>query len=108
MGHPVDDSSGKKIRTSWKGVPDDLDAAMKHSDGKTYFFKDGRYYKFDVRTQSDEEDKPSYPRDTGEYWFGCSSSQLVVGPSNTTTSTTPNTVSTIISNTTTTTSTTTT
>ena len=58
-------------RTSWKGVPDDLDAAMKHSDGKTYFFKDGRYYKFDDRTLSVEEDKPTYPRDTGEYWFGC-------------------------------------
>ena len=57
--------------SNWDGIPDNLDTAMQYSDGKTYFFKDGRYYKFDDRTLSVEEDKPSYPRDTGEYWFGC-------------------------------------
>jgi len=71
--NPIDKSYPRKI-SNWDGIPDNLDTAMQHSDGKTYFFKDGSYYKYDDRTLSVQEDKPSYPRDIGQYWFGCSRS----------------------------------
>ena len=30
-----------------QGVPRNIDAAMQYSNGGTYFFKDGQYYRFD-------------------------------------------------------------
>jgi matrix metalloproteinase-14 (membrane-inserted) len=57
---------------SWSGVPDNLDAAMTHSNGKTYFFKDGRYYRFDnTAGEVDTETATPFPRKTGLWWFGC-------------------------------------
>ena len=38
---------------------------MQYSDGRTYFFKNGKYFKFDDARISVEEAEPSYPRDTG-------------------------------------------
>lgn len=38
---------------------------MQYSDGRTYFFKNGKYFKFDDARISVEEAQPSYPRDTG-------------------------------------------
>jgi len=67
---PVDQSYPRNI-SNWAGVPDNLDTAMQYSDGQTYFFKNDKYYKFDDQTLTVQEDQPSYPRDTREYWFGC-------------------------------------
>ena len=57
--------------SNWAGIPDNLETAMQYSDGRTYFFKHGNYYKFDDATLKVEEARPAYPRDTGEFWFGC-------------------------------------
>jgi len=67
---PVDKSYPRNI-SNWAGVPNNLDTAMQYSDGQTYFFKNDKYYKFDDQTLTVQEDEPSYPRDTRDYWFGC-------------------------------------
>lgn len=36
------------IANAWKGVPDDLNDVFTWQDGKTYFFKDKKYYRFNV------------------------------------------------------------
>ena len=33
----------------WSGVPDNIDSVFQHFNGKTYFFKGQRYWKFDDR-----------------------------------------------------------
>ena len=55
------------------GVPDNLDGALQYSNGRTYFFKDGVYYRLDVNTFSVESASPRFPRETSVWWFGCSS-----------------------------------
>ena len=42
-----------------------MEASLQYSDGRTYFFKNGKYFKFDDARISVEEAEPSYPRDTG-------------------------------------------
>ena len=41
------DSSYPRPITNWEGIPDNLDAATTYTNGKTYFFKGDKYYKFD-------------------------------------------------------------
>ena len=41
------DSSYPRPITNWEGIPDNLDAATTYTNGKTYFFKGSKYYKFD-------------------------------------------------------------
>ena len=70
-----------KIPSSYpKDLPSDfptyMDAAIKWSNGKTYVFRDGNYWRLDQRNQSVEQVDPPYPRDTGKYWFGCSRKSL--------------------------------
>ncbi len=33
--------------SNWEGIPNNVDDALKYSNGYTYFFKDGRYWRFD-------------------------------------------------------------
>ena len=35
--------------SNWEGIPDDVDDALQYSNGYTYFFKGGLYYRFDDR-----------------------------------------------------------
>ena len=35
--------------SNWEGIPDDIDDALQYSNGYTYFFKRGLYYRFDDR-----------------------------------------------------------
>jgi len=67
---PVEDSYPRPI-SNWDGIPDSLDAAMRYSNDNTYFFKDGQYYRFNGDTFTVDTEGPSYPRDTGTWWFGC-------------------------------------
>jgi len=48
-----------------------VEATIQYVDGRTYFFKQGQYYKFDDNSISVEQAEPSYPRDSGVWWFGC-------------------------------------
>jgi matrix metalloproteinase-14 (membrane-inserted) len=36
--------------SNWEGIPNDIDDALRYSNGYTYFFKDGNYYRFDDRS----------------------------------------------------------
>jgi len=67
---PVDNSYPRPI-ANWDGIPNHLNAAMQYHNGNTYFFKDGQYYRFDEETFAVDKSGPSYPRDTGAWWFGC-------------------------------------
>ena len=67
----VDDSYPRPI-SKWTGIPDNIDAAITYSNSKAYFFKSGKYYKFDDDTLAvSQNDVYPYPRDVGEWWFGC-------------------------------------
>jgi len=69
---PVDSSSYPRPISNWDGIPSDLDSAVQYSNGKTYFFKNGRYYRFDDEEfRLDRSAKPSFPRQTSFWWFGC-------------------------------------
>jgi len=73
---PVDISYPRPI-SNWDGIPDNLDSAMQYSNGKTYFFKNGKYYRFDdEKFRLDEDANPSFPRETGFWWFGCPSNSV--------------------------------
>lgn len=70
----VDHGYPKPIKGAWKGVPDNLDAAMQWKNGKSYFFKGIRYYGLDDYTLK----VPSiYPRRISTYWMGCSAEGLI-------------------------------
>ena len=43
---PVSRSYPKPI-SNWDGIPNNIDDALRYSNGYTYFFKDGRYWRFD-------------------------------------------------------------
>ena len=52
-------------------LPGSMDAAFQWQNGKTYFFKDDEYYRFNDIKFSPQEDTIPYPRKTGLWWFGC-------------------------------------
>ena len=52
-------------------LPSNINGAVQWSNKRTYFFKDGEYYRFnDRRFQIDSADPP-FPRKSGSWWFGC-------------------------------------
>jgi len=65
---PVQESYPRPI-ANWDGVPSKLDAALQYKNGNSYFFKNNKYYRFNSQSLAVER---SYPRNTGEWWFGCS------------------------------------
>ncbi|KAG8238011.1 hypothetical protein J437_LFUL015289 [Ladona fulva] len=46
---PVKSTYPKPI-SNWEGIPDSIDAALQYTNGYTYFFKNGLYYRFNDRT----------------------------------------------------------
>jgi hypothetical protein len=58
----------KLIRLFWRGLPDNIDAALQTVEGETFFFKGQNYYKFNHYTFSVF---PGYPKPIGPYWLGC-------------------------------------
>ncbi len=43
---PVPRSYPKSV-SNWEGIPNNIDDALKYSNGYTYFFKGGKYWRFD-------------------------------------------------------------
>jgi hypothetical protein len=41
----VSDGYPKPI-SNWEGIPNDVDDALQYSNGYTYFFKEGKYWRF--------------------------------------------------------------
>ena len=61
-------ADGYPRRISRWGVPNNIEGALLHSNGQTYFFKDGLYWKFNDMILTIDQD---YPRETVQWWFGC-------------------------------------
>jgi len=55
--------------SNWGGLPDNLDAAMQYSNGKSYFFKRSKYYLYNVTADSASL---GFPKEMGLGWFDCS------------------------------------
>ncbi|XP_044266390.1 matrix metalloproteinase-16-like [Tribolium madens] len=69
---PSVDSTYPKPISNWKGVPNNLDAALKWTNGYTYFFKDDTYYRFNDTAFAVDKDNPAFPRGIAYWWLGCS------------------------------------
>jgi len=65
------DTTYPRDMSVWKGIPYNIDAAFQWKNGATYFFKSGKYWKLDDRTVSVARNNPPYPRNTGQWWYGC-------------------------------------
>lgn len=76
---PVSSQYPKSIK-NWSGLPTSgIDAAFKWENGMTYFFKDDLYYRFDDREfEVDASARPTFPRSTSEWWYGCTNSNLPI------------------------------
>ena len=73
---PVDSSYPRPV-SNWDGIPNRLDAALQYKNGKTYFFKNGKYYRFDDnKFELDRDANPSFPRESGFWWFGCEANSV--------------------------------
>ena len=59
-----------KSISEW-GLPGDIDGALQWSNGKTYFFRQGQYWRFNDRRFSIDRSSNPFPRQTGPWWFGC-------------------------------------
>merc|ERR1712200_350914 len=59
------------------GLPGNLDGALQWDNGKTYFFKDGEYWRFNDLKFDVDRGTPSFPRNTGQWWFGCPRSSAI-------------------------------
>lgn len=65
----VHENYPKNIHDNWHGIPNNIDAAISMSGGKTYFFKGDLYWAFNnywIRPEN------GYPRRTSIAWLGCS------------------------------------
>ncbi|CAK8672150.1 unnamed protein product [Clavelina lepadiformis] len=66
-----------KSLSVWSGLPENIDASLQWN-GKTYFFRDGLYYRFDdQRIQVAESNRYPYPRRADEWWLGCKDNTLI-------------------------------
>ena len=45
---PVRNTYPKPV-SNWEGIPSNIDDALQYTNGYTYFFKNGRYWRFDDR-----------------------------------------------------------
>ena len=58
-------------------MPSIIDGAVKWSNKRTYFFKNGNYYRFNNRRFGiDNGDSDPFPRPVGPWWFGCAKEDL--------------------------------
>ena len=53
---------------NWRGVPSAIDGVMTWTDGLTYFFKDGKFWRFNDYLVITENE---LPRSSARVWFGC-------------------------------------
>ena len=53
------------------GLPAPIDAAFQWENGKTYFFSNNEYYRFNDIEFKPQKDEIPYPRNSGVWWFGC-------------------------------------
>ncbi|XP_022914436.2 matrix metalloproteinase-14 isoform X2 [Onthophagus taurus] len=73
MQRPPVKSTYPKPISNWEGIPNNLDDAFQYSNGYTYFYKNGAYYRFNDRAFAVDAATPAFPRSAAYYWFGCQS-----------------------------------
>jgi len=72
---PVPNGYPRSI-SNWD-LPANIDGAVKWSNKRTYFFRNGEYYRFNDRRFAMDQGEPAYPRPIGPWWFGCDSNDQV-------------------------------
>jgi len=65
------DSGYPKSISLWKDLPVGVEAALRWSNGRTYVFKSGSYWRLSDKTGGVDTSNPPFPRDAGQWWFGC-------------------------------------
>jgi len=73
-------SSYPKPISNWEGIPNNIDEAIQYTNGYTYFFKNGFYYRFNDRSFQVDTADPPFPRPVGYWWFGCTSQERAGSP----------------------------
>ena len=73
-GHKIDYGYPKSTSV-WKGLPANIDGAMKWRNGKTYFFAGSTYYRLDDWAVQIEAD---YPKSIALKWMRCEKDNLGV------------------------------
>ncbi|PNF31898.1 hypothetical protein B7P43_G07939 [Cryptotermes secundus] len=71
--HDVNTDTYPKPLSRWDGIIQDLDDVLRIGD-YVYFFRKGRYYRFNCITHLVDQgypDLPDYHRPTGPWWFRC-------------------------------------
>ncbi|CAH1232470.1 MMP19 [Branchiostoma lanceolatum] len=58
----------RKIRATWLGIANNINAALQWRNGRTYFFKGDRYWRFDDVMRRKAR---GYPRSKAQAWMGC-------------------------------------
>jgi len=72
------DSGYPRDISAWEGLPARADAALQWKNGKTYFFKSGNYWRLNDDTGAVDRSNPPFPRDAGQWWFGCPKQTLTL------------------------------
>ena len=65
------DSDYPKSISVWKDLPSSPEAALRWSNGRTYVFKSGNYWRLNDQTGHVDNSNPPFPRNAGQWWFGC-------------------------------------
>jgi len=72
------DSGYPKSISLWEDLPVGVEAALRWSNGRTYVFKSGSYWRLSDRTGGVDTSNPPFPRDAGQWWFGCPKKTLTL------------------------------
>lgn len=64
----IDNNYPANIADKWRGIPNNIDAAISVENGKTYFFKGNLYWLYNNHWIRPER---GYPRRASTIWLGC-------------------------------------
>lgn len=65
------DSGYPKSISAWRDVPGGVEGGLRWSNGRTYIFKAGSYWRLHEETGAVDRSNPPFPRNSGQWWFGC-------------------------------------
>ena len=67
--------------SSWVGIPNDIDSVFQSFDGKTYFFKGQRFWKFDDRKMKIVDVEPTLENQSiNVKWLKCPPREVIRDP----------------------------
>merc|ERR1711915_371752 len=74
----VESRYGKEMSSVWKGLPIGIDGGFQWQNRRSYFFKSRQYWRLNDRTGAVDRSNPPFPRDAGQWWFGCPKKTLTL------------------------------